>query len=335
MLRNGKPGWVAKYAGGFFLLVLVIGCGGGGGGGGSDYKGNREAAVVTCEDAQVLALATYDSATLEGPFASFASVSNGVAPVVATPNGRPTLLVVGEVLTSALEEARAATEAPPAATHAIDAGSYTINGSCGGSASVRLGIDEGSGRFAGDFDFNDYCADGTELTGSASFKGRVDPATEQLEYFTFRFSSLGGTANGEAFRLEGSLTLRVDDTRDETSLAMDLLFEDTATGESLWLDNVTLTLTEGVDDGRAYQAIAFSGRLYHPEHGFVDIRTDVAFRIDDGDDYPSEGVLVLTGADDATIVMTVLSNAQYQMEADSDGDEAYECGPETYDWNDT
>jgi hypothetical protein len=33
--------------------------------------------------------------------------------------------------------------------------------------------------------------------------------------------------------------------------------------------------------------------------------------------------------------MTVLSNSQYQVEADLDGDETYDWGPETYDWEDT
>jgi hypothetical protein len=134
--------------------------------------------------------------------------------------------------------------------------------------------------------------------------------------------------------LDGSLTLRVNTDRDETSLNMDLLFEDTAAGESLWLNGFTLIVSDGIDDGQAYETIAFRGRLYHSEFGYVDIRTDVAFRVDDGDDYPSEGILVLTGADDATIVMTVLSNTQYQVEADLDGDEAYDWGPETYDWED-
>jgi hypothetical protein len=335
MLGDRKPSWITIFVFGLFQLVLVIGCGGDGGGGGIDYEGNREAAVVTGDNAQTLAAAAYDSATLEGPFASFASLSGEAPPVVAMPGGRPTVLAVADVLTAALDEAKAESAMPPASIRALDAGSYTINGSCGGTASVQIEIEEGSGVFAGQFDFNEYCDDGTALTGSASFQGQVDPATDQLEYFTFRFSSLVGTAKGATFRLEGSLTLRVNATRDQTSLTMDLLYEDIASGESLWLNDFTLTVTEGVDNGQAYETIAFSGRLYHSVHGYVDIHTDVAFRLDDGDDYPSEGILVLTGADDATVVMTVLSNTQYQVEADLDGDEAYDWGPETYDWEDT
>jgi hypothetical protein len=339
MLRNGKPGWITIFVFGLFQLVLAIGCGGSGGGGGIDYEGNREAAVVTGDNAQTLAAAAYDSATLEGPFASFASLSGEAPVVIAIPGGRPTVLAVADVLTAALDEAKAVPalpqEAPTASMRALDAGSYTINGSCGGTAGVQIEIEQGSGVFAGQFDFNDYCDDGTALTGSASFQGQVDPDTDQLDYFTFRFSSLLGTAKGAAFRLDGGLTLRVNETRDETSLTMDLLFEDMASGESLWLNDFTLTVTDGVDNGQAYETIAFSGRLYHSVHGYVDTRTDVAFRLDDGDDYPSEGILVLTGADDATVVMTVISNTQYQVEADLDGDEAYDWGPETYDWEDT
>jgi hypothetical protein len=335
MNRRGIPDWVAVYACGLFLLVFAVGCGSDSGGGGIDYQGNGEAAVVTGDNAPILAAAAYDSATLEGPFASFASLSSGAAPVATIPGGRPTLLAVADVLLSALDEAKVVSGAPTVSIRALDAGSYTITGSCGGTARVQIEIDEGSGVFAGEFEFSDYCDDGTALTGSASFEGRVDPETDQLEYFTFRFSSLGVAANGEAFRLDGSLTLRVNATRDETSLTMDLLFEDTTAGESLWLNDFTLTVNEGVDNGQAFETIAFSGRLYHPVHGYVDVRTDAGFRVDDGDDYPSEGRLVLTGADEATVAMTVLSNTQYQVEADLDGDETYDWGPETYNWEDT
>jgi hypothetical protein len=242
------------------------------------------------------------------------------------------MLTVAEVLTSALNEAKTVSAASSVAPRLLDPGTYTINGSCGGTATVNVEIEEAGGVFGGEFDFHDYCDDDTALNGRSTIQGRVDPDTDQLEYFTFRFSSLEGTANGKQFRLDGSLTLRVNAAGDETRLTLNLLYEDVASGESLWFKDFTLTVTEGADDGQAYQAIAFSGRLYHPVHGYVDVRTDVPFRLEDEDDYPSEGILVLSGADQAAVLMTVISDTQYQVEADLDGDEIYEWGPVTYDW---
>jgi hypothetical protein len=68
-------------------------------------------------------------------------------------------------------------------------------------------------------------------------------------------------------------------------------------------------------------------------HGYVDLSTVVPFRLEDGADNPIEGVLLLTGADNGTILMTAISDSQYQVEADTDGDDDYDWGPETYDWD--
>jgi hypothetical protein len=314
-------------------LLLTMGCGGSGGGDGLGYEGNREAAALSGDNAQVLAVSAYDSQTLEGPFGSVASLTDSTDPVPGAPKGRPTLLSVAQALTSAVHAARRGEGGATTSARALEEDDLTINGSCGGEASFSIDIDNASGVFAGEFDFNEYCHDGTALQGHASFQGRVDPETDQLDYFSFSFSNLIGTADGQRFRLDGDLTLRVDAANDQTRLTMDLLLENSVAGETLWLHDFTLSVTDGVDQDGPYEAIAFSGRIYHPVHGYVDVHTDVAFRIEEGEESPSEGVLTLTGADDASVTMTALPDSQYQLEADLDGDGDYDWGPETYSWD--
>ena len=76
------------------------------------------------------------------------------------------------------------------------------------------------------------------------------------------------------------------------------------------------------------------GRVYHPVHGYVDIETPTPFRTYSGDDNPSEGVMLLTGAEGAQIRLEAISNLQYEVTADLDGDGTFEWGPETHNWED-
>jgi hypothetical protein len=313
--------------GGVILLLLAMGCGGGGSGDGFSYEGNREPAVVSNDNAQELVASAYDSSSLEGPFGGIRNLNDPVQDTVA-PAGRPTMLAVSRVLETALFKADPGEVAGLTTVRAVVEVRNTISGACGGSASFTLQADDQSGVFSGSFNFSSYCEDDTTLDGEASFRGFIDPDTEELESFTFSFSSLRGSGDGESFRLNGQLSIGVDDAENRTVITMDLLFEDINSEESLWLNNFRVSVTERT----GYEEIDISGRVYHPVHGYVDILTMTVFRINDGDDYPSQGGLVLTGADDAKIRMTALSNLQYQVEVDLDGDGTYDWGPETHDW---
>lgn len=331
MLSKRNRHWTLLLAGGVVLLLMVVGCGGSSGGGGGDnldYQGNREAAEITSDNAQELAASAYDSSSLEGPFGAINSLTDSTSTAAVVPHGRPAMLGVSQALETALLKADPGAVAGTAASRAVVNVSETISGACGGSASFSIEADDSTGRFSGSFTFNSYCEDDTTLDGRASFQGRIDPQTEALQSFTFSFSSLSGSGDGESYRLNGSMGVSVDAADNRTVLTMDLLFEDTVADETLWLRDFRISVTER----SAYDEIDISGRIYHPVHGYVDIHTDSAFRVYSGDDYPSQGVFSLTGADNATIQMTVISNLQYQVVADLDGDGDNEWGPETHSW---
>ncbi|MDJ0781479.1 MAG: hypothetical protein QNJ22_05880 [Desulfosarcinaceae bacterium] len=325
--RYTQPGVLLSII--LMLSLLLAACGGssgGGGGGNSDYAGNSDAAVVTSGNAQEIAVSAYDSSALEGPFGELASLSTGTSSEVAT-QGRPIMLAVSDALQTALFKADPAEATASAAVRAAVTIEDTISGSCGGSASFTIQADDTTGTFSGSFSFTSFCEDDTTLSGLASFSGSVDPETEELESFTFTLSNLSGTSDGESFRLNGQLSISV--LSNPSVLTLDLLFEDLGAGETFWLDDFTIRVTENF----GYEEVSISGRVYHPEHGYVDIATTTPFRTESGDDYPSQGVMVLTGADNAKIRMTVLSNTQYQLEADTDGDGEFDdYGPEVFNW---
>jgi hypothetical protein len=50
------------------------------------------------------------------------------------------------------------------------------------------------------------------------------------------------------------------------------------------------------------------------------------------DDYPSSGVMVITGAANSQLKLTALSNTQVRQELDANGDGTYESST-TVNWN--
>lgn len=336
MRMQRQQTWAPAHWAGFLAILLIgtitlfTGCGsssgGSGGGGGSAYEGNRDAATITNSNSQTLAATAYDSASVEGPFGSIASVSPQ-GDSSSDVGGNPTMLAVSRALQVALIKADPA-EATSAATNVRAAVTVndTVPGSCGGSASFSIQADDNSGVFSGSFSFSSFCEDDTTLDGSASFSGRIDPDTEELEYFTFTFTSLTGTEDGESFRLNGELSITA--TGNSEVVTMDLLFEDLTTDEIVWMRDIEITITEGL----GYEDFEIEGRVYHPEHGYVEIETVTPFRTYSGEDNPSEGEMLLTGADQAQIRLEAISNIQYEVTADLDADGDFETGPETYNW---
>ena len=70
--------------------------------------------------------------------------------------------------------------------------------------------------------------------------------------------------------------------------------------------------------------MTITGRYYHPQNGYVDIATIDALRINYSDQFPSSGQIIITGASGSKARQTAISNTQYSLEVDADGDDIYE-----------
>ncbi len=109
-----------------------------------------------------------------------------------------------------------------------------------------------------------------------------------------------------------------DSGASETLTLTDLTIRDNhAGGHTLKTDNLTITET-GVLGG---DNVTINGRLFISEHGYIDVVTadGEPLFIADGDDYPSSGLLTLTGQHGETIVIRPLSSTQVNFKVDADG----------------
>jgi hypothetical protein len=119
-------------------------------------------------------------------------------------------------------------------------------------------------------------------------------------------------------------------------MAMTMLLQDNSTGKVYKVEAYTLTLTEQVN----YADVELlSGRYFDPDYGYVSITTTTPLRIYVGDNYPSDGVIVVTGntgiAGGSTMArLTALNSTTYQIEADTNGDGAYDWNSGVLNWSD-
>ena len=311
-------------------LMTIVGTGGGGGGGGDTpitYTGLETQATITDGNAEDLLNGAYEGGSIGTEF-DINAIQSGESVHI----GRPVALKVSRILEDSLRKVDFAS----GSGGTFIGGFYTVtggeDGNCGGDFDFEISVDETTGDFNGSFNFNDYCEDGDTINGSVSFSGQVDTTTDELLIFTFSFNSLSFTSGSDSFTLNGNIAWDV--TVSPITITMTMLLRDNSANKVYWVQSYTIELTEET----GYVDIDVSGRFYHPDYGYVTISTPTPLRINDGDDYPFQGILVVEGntgtaGGPTRARLTVIDNSEYQVDADTDGDGAYDdWGPEVFNW---
>ena len=318
-------------------LMTIVGTGGGGGGGdgspsGISYTGLTTEATIDENNAEDLSTGAYQGGQTGAALGSVGAVIQGGE---SGPVGRPRTLKVSQVLEDALHKVDMTSRSGGTFVGAIYTESDTIYGDYGGSASYTINVNDQTGEFSGSITFNSYSDDGvtTIISGAASFSGQVDLYTEELLEFSFSFDNLTGTSGSDSFTLDGDISF--DNTVSPATMTMTMLLQDNSTGKVYKVKDYIMTLTEEVN----YVDVEVSGTYFDPDYGYVSISTTTPLRIYDGDDYPSDGVIVVTGntgiAGGSTMArLTALSSTTYQVEADTNGDGTYDWDSGVKNWSD-
>ena len=316
------------------LAVFLTACGGGGGGGGGSpsgisYTGLTIEATIDENNAEDLSTGAYQGGQTGAAFGSVGAIQAGES----VPVGRPRTLKVSQVLDDALHKVDLTSRSGGTFVGAIYTESDTIYGDCGGSASFTISADDQTGDFSGSFNFNNYCEGGVTISGDVNISGQLDVNTEELIEFDFSFDSLTATSGSDSFTLDGNISF--DNTISPATMTMTMLLQDNNTGKVYKVKDYIMTLTEEVN----YVDVEVSGTYFDPDYGYVSITTTAPLCIYDGDDYPSDGVIVVTGntgiGGGSTMArLTALSSTTYQVEADTNGDGTYDWDSGVLNWSD-
>ena len=298
------------------IAVFVLSaCGGGGGGGGSPpgpqpvvYTGPTTPAVVTNANAGTLAEGVIGGST------------TGTALGVVSEeekNQQPTTLDVARILSSSVTQLdlSGSTSQLPGAIVSESGSESCLDG---GRFDFDLSVDDVTFELFGTMNFISCTEGDTTLNGDTQVSGSL------FGDLHMTFVLLTVVSGGESYSMTGTVTTSVGFG---VTIVMNVNQRNNITGLVEKLENLTIYVT----DNFTYVEMSIWGRYYHPDHGYVDIVTDIPFQIDYDDDWPYLGQMTLTGAANSKVRITAISNTQYSMEVDPDGDDLFDP-PTVEDW---
>jgi len=315
----------------FSFYILLAGCGGGGGGEGGSasssitYSGNTTEATVSSNNAEEISTVAYQG----GAFGSTMNL-NGSAEAEKIAAGHSLPLNLSKILNEAISKIDLSSE-NSSMHNAIKSASGSLPGNCGGNASYSISYDDQTGDFSGSMAFNSYCAAGATLSGSTGFAGRISMTTGKFLTISLSINAITAVSGSESMTVKGSMQYSYAST--PYTVTYNVVVKDNVSSKIFWWNNLTLRIT----DGSGYEDLALSGRIYHPDYGYVTISTPTLFRFYDADVTPSSGVLLLTGetgtsGDSTSARLTVLSTTTYHIQADTNGDGVYDWDSGTLNW---
>jgi len=293
------------------MMATMLACGGGGGGDSVNYTGETMAAVIDTTDPVNLARDALFGA-MEG---DLSIDPDELFPLAVA--GSDTLKGLLDPDVAAGIMINALTGEPASSPLAVKADPLTyqcFNDSANGLYGTV------SGRICGDFDgedftsvdylratFRDYSEDGvTFFDGTMELDARVNGV------MSLKFSDVSLVDDVDDLFLDGRAVF----TETLTSASIDFNIFILINGEGVWYNNLVLV----EEDFVTYITDSIDGRVYDILKGYIDFETIEDLVIQDGDIYPSEGIVKLTGADGASIRLEVVDNTGFMVYVDVDGD---------------
>jgi len=307
------------------LFALVSGCGGGGGSGSSglSYTGSTSPATLTTTNSANLLGGAYTGGN-SGIIIS--GVTAGLAHYDFGASRRPRTLVLADAFIkfARLSFVDDALARPETAATVTNIPRSTLNGNCGGTATVNGSYDDVSKLISISAIFNNYCQDGTTLNGTVGASGLATADGQNnisISTITITLTKLSARYGGDSFAADGTMSIApqagftyIDH---DVVLTIDMLFKDNATAKVYKLENFGIAQSS-ISGTLAYEDITINGRYYDPDEGYIDLSTPVTIRVINNDQWPSSGSLRGTG-NNSSATITAQSNATYQLDVDTDG----------------
>ena len=302
-----------------FVCSSMVACGGGGDSGGPTptigYTGSTTPAALSTDNANILIGESFQGAMTSDsmvPFTAVAAVEqrSGEEPI-STPMALDLQVAFSNSLSDVIIESQDIQVLPTALAVTE---SNTIEGDCGGTAAYNVTYDENSGVFSGNFMYTSFCSGSINLSGSATFSGVMDSSDGGFDHFSFLFSNLTITSDGQSNTVNG--TLECDFQGSDVIITTNMFVSQSPSGLVCWLNNYTVQIYDN--------QMEISGRYYNPIHGYVDIITTSPLIIPEAGQFPSAGIVEFTGAVGAggqptKAQLTAISSTTCQITADTDG----------------
>lgn len=191
----------------------------------------------------------------------------------------------------------------------------SIPGACGGSASYSVSYNEATGSFSGNFSFNGYCEAGETISGSMSFSGLLNIATEDFISFDIAVNNLSVSDGTGSFAIAGNIAFSFPSP--DVMMVRETFNIRDASGTVYRVEDFVVSVNTNFNE------VELSGRFYHPDHGYVVVATNPAFYVPFGSSAPESGSMTITGVNGGA-KLSALTGGNYELYLDSNNDGTYE-----------
>ena len=322
----------------FLCMILALtlpytygGCAGGGGSGGNDgnnaisYSGVSEPAEIDEQNIEDLSGGAL-SAGLTGDVMVGLSLhkKGNHAQIDGNSAKKFRAVKIPGILSDSLDIINPEISSAFGARAARKTESDMVTGNCGGSMSYSISVDETKGSFSGIFNFSEYCSDGTTVNGRANFSGRIDIDTNEFLEANFSFDSM----SGGGLIYDGDIDIYYSESFSE--LTFNAYGKDPNSGKVYWIKDYNISIVENF----GYFEAQMTGHFYHPDYGYVTLSSTGPFVVYDGDEWPTSGTFIITGANDSKAKIRAIDHLNCHMEADLEGDGLYEWDMGNKLWED-
>ena len=186
------------------------------------------------------------------------------------------------------------------------AASGLVSGQCGGSATYPDNVQQQQNPITGSISFNNFCLDGGEsgqliVNGEISFIAQVEnnePVSMAIELNNFVLSH-----NGNTVTINSTVAFSQNGVLFETSTDFT-----GSQGQTLRVENLVIR-------GNTVSGVTISsGRIYHPDNGYVDISTTATLIFEGCDNgKPVSGTVLLEGSGGTNAEMMFTSCTTYEI----------------------
>lgn len=303
-IQQGKHNKQSLWFALSFLILILTGCGGEGDDGGGQtaitYTGKTTQVKLTPENSGKIMsqVQNFDLGLDDVPLLEKSSVS--------TLESRQYLQlydVVQKIQASIFDQSRSNKPVPV---------NETGVGNCGGQITIKGSVDDDIIEFDLTIQFKEFCEDATTISGTINLQGKQNELTMTLTGLTV-------TDVLDSITMQGSIVIDALSSSRST-MAMNLVVRNNASGKTFKFENYRLDITEG----RSSETFTLSGRFFSSDEGFIDLRTPTPFFILSSSEFPSSGVLEISGLDGTQARLTALSTLEFQLEVDADGNGVFE-----------
>lgn len=310
------------FLAGVFSVSLIVSCGGGGGGGGGGSTGIQYTGITT--QAIIDENNAYDIAVAATTANDKTSSLNVLGAVEQNTTSQQNFIVldISQYLQNVIYKIEA--NLTPLYIGAIQTDSDTISGSCGGNFTYNLSVNDVTGNFNGPISFNNYCEEGTKVSGTVSVSGNININTLEITNLGMTFNNIQAQDGQESIGMNGSMDFYMG--YPTWQMIMSMIIKDNNRNETYKYENVTYNYTEYSN----YTQFTFTGRFYHEDYGYVNMSTLSPFTVSIYDYWPTTGTALAEGQNGTKSKLTIIDSSSFRVTADTDGDGAfdnYDSGP--------